>query len=158
MQKRLLTTLFISSGLIAMTTDVVRAAQTLDHLHEYQGLDTAFGSEARTQRRTSWVVPSRAQTEWGAFLRTHGSQWRALWDTDSAVPLRIYGKGILAAGANGSAVKAEKLSREILATHLGLLAPGSSVSDFRLVTNEADRGIRSIGFIQLYKGKEVIGG
>jgi cysteine-rich repeat protein len=157
MQKRRVITLFTSAGLF-LGSGAVWAAQTPDHLQEYQGLNAAFGDEVRTQRRTSWTVPQAASRGWNTFIQVHGTKWRALWDTDTSIPLRIYGQGIAFDEVNESSAKAEQAARQILIMHLSLLAPGSKPQDFRLVSNEADRGIRSVGFLQTYQGKDVVGG
>ena len=134
------------------------AAQTPEHLHEHHGLKTASGPEARIQRRTSWMVPTSASTAWSRFLRANGTKWRALWDADTQVPLRIYGAGIPFSGANQSPQKAAIAARKVLAQHLDLLAPGAQIQDFELVSNVSENGIRSLGFIQRFENKEVLGG
>ena len=41
---------------------------------------------------------------------------------------------------------------------LALLAPGARVEDFVLVSNHSDGEIRSVGFVQMFDGKRVVGG
>src|SRR5688572_18485062 len=60
--------------------------------------------------------------------------WRAIWDRDTDVPLRMWGQGVLAPGSVANAAIAEAAARTFLATHIPTLAPGSSTSDFTLVS------------------------
>jgi len=53
---------------------------------------------------------------------------------------------------------AERFAREALRERLGQLAPGASLDDFVLVSNHTDGDIRSIGFVQHYAGRRVVGG
>ena len=158
MQKRLLITLFTTVVGTTAASQLTHAAQTPDHLHEYQGLDTAFGEGARVQPRTSWNVPQTQQNQWSQFLQRHGTKWRAMWDTDKNIPLRIYGQGIQFKSANKDGQLAQSAALGLLRDHLQLFAPGASLENFELVTNQEDDGIRSVGFIQKFEGKEVVGG
>jgi len=158
MQKRILNTLFTTVIGIIASSQITHAAQTPDHLHEYQGLDTAFGPNARVQPRTSWTIPQTKQRQWSTFLQRHGTRWRALWDTDKNVPLRIYGQGIYIEGANQDAKQAQTAARALLNEHLQLFAPGASPENFELISNEEDAGIRSVGFLQKFRGMDVKGG
>ncbi|HEY0190230.1 MAG TPA: hypothetical protein VGC42_03860, partial [Kofleriaceae bacterium] len=111
-------------------------------------------------------VPLRAQAQltgqprpsaaW-ARLGATGS-WQAAWDRATGVPSRIWGSGLPAPGASASAVLAEAFARAALADHLALLAPGSSLDNFALVSNHSDGDQRSVGFVQRHAGQRVVGG
>ncbi len=49
-------------------------------------------------------------------------------------------------------------ARVFLASHVALLAPGSTVDDFELVSNVTNGHIRAVGFIQRRGGLRVVGG
>jgi hypothetical protein len=57
-----------------------------------------------------------------------------------------------------SAQIAETIARRVMADYISLWAPGSSVQDFRLVANESDGDIRTLGFVQTFQGMDVVGG
>ncbi|HVV81603.1 MAG TPA: myxococcus cysteine-rich repeat containing protein [Kofleriaceae bacterium] len=135
------------------------ATRQPDYLDE-RPVEPAAGARGRATRTTSWDAPRAQVKQWQAFVAAHGS-WRALWDVDSGVPLRIWGEGIPAPGANADAARAEAAARAMLAEQLPLLAPGASVDDFRLVSNvvHGDGGhLRTVGFVQTYRGLRVLGG
>lgn len=95
---------------------------------------------------------------WSAFEGRAGGRWRASYDRATGVPSQIWGSGIATPGANASPVIAETYARTLLADHLALLAPGTSLADFVLVSNHSDGEIRSVGFVQQHAGRRVIGG
>ncbi|MEO8703128.1 MAG: hypothetical protein ABI867_23990 [Kofleriaceae bacterium] len=101
------------------------------------------------------TVPTAA---WQRFASRMGTAWHASWDPATGVPSRMWGPGMPAPGANGSPAVAEGFARQLLASHLDLLAPGAQVSDFVLVSNHSDGDQRSIGFVQLAGGMRVVGG
>ncbi|MGE0548330.1 MAG: hypothetical protein AB7O24_27155 [Kofleriaceae bacterium] len=108
----------------------------------------------RTHVAVRWsAAPSAAWDKLAALGR-----WRAAWDPATGVPRRIWGSGLAAPGANGSAAIAEAFARQVLGDHLALLAPGASSADFELVANHSDGSIRSIGFVQRVGGRLVVGG
>jgi hypothetical protein len=110
----------------------------------------------RVDRKIEWAqTPSAA---WSAFTQKHSGAWQAGWDRATGVPSRIWGDGIAAPGAVADAATAERIARQVLADHLALLAPGSAVSDFELVSNRVDAGMRTLGFRQRSLGFHVIGG
>ncbi len=94
---------------------------------------------------------------WGTIQQVG---WRAIFDRDTDVPLRMWGNGIAAPGAVGNAAIAEQVARQFLATHVATLAPGSQTSDFVLVSNQVGGSgdTRSVGFEQRSGGLRVIGG
>jgi hypothetical protein len=95
---------------------------------------------------------------WSQFVAQRGGTWHASWDSATGVPNRIWGSGLWVPGSTRNAAVAEQFARQALADHLALLAPGSSPSDFELVSNHFDGSIRSIGFVQRAGGRRVIGG
>jgi MYXO-CTERM domain-containing protein len=121
-------------------------------------LEVATGAAARTFVATSGYVPKAASRAWQQFQGAVGGSWRATWDVNTNVPLRVYGSGIAVPGSVANASIAEQHARDFLRQHLSLLAPGSSPSDFQLVSNEEHRGIRSLGFVQTHAGMPVVGG
>ena len=109
----------------------------------------------RTHARMSFAV--KATPAW-LKLALSGGSWSASWDAATAVPSRIWGSGMPAPGANASPQIAEAFARSLLADHIALLAPGSAVSDFVLVSNHSDGSMRSVGFRQYAAGLPVLGG
>jgi hypothetical protein len=111
----------------------------------------------RAQKKLAWgqALPSAA---WKKFVGMRPDAWHAAWDAATGVPSRIYGAGMPAPGAVGSAAIAETFARRVLADHIALLAPGASVSDFELVSNQEAGGMRSVGFVQRSGGLRVVGG
>src|SRR6185369_1330317 len=101
------------------------------------------------------ATPSPA---WTQFVAQSGGNWEVAWDSATGVANRIWGSGISAPGSVANADIAERVSRQFLADHLALLAPGSLVSDFELVSNRVDDGMRVVGFRQRATGLRVVGG
>lgn len=101
------------------------------------------------------ATPSPA---WTQFVAQSGGHWEVAWDGATGVANRIWGSGISAPGSVANADIAERVSRQFLADHLALLAPGSMVSDFELVSNRVDDGMRVVGFRQRANGLRVVGG
>ncbi|MDX2092316.1 MAG: hypothetical protein SFX73_30915 [Kofleriaceae bacterium] len=99
-----------------------------------------------------------ASPAWKAFTAAAGGRWRAAYDRATGVPNRIWGSGIFVFGSVGSATIAESFARQWLAAHIDLVAPGSTPSDFELVSNHSDGEIRSLGFVQRSDGRLVVGG
>lgn len=108
----------------------------------------------RTQVRFKTSVVATPAWQKLAALGT----WSASWDAATAVPNRIWGSGLAAPGANASPSIAEAFARQLLAQHVGLLAPGATAADFLLVSNHSDGDIRSVGFVQYANGLRVVGG
>jgi len=86
--------------------------------------------------------------------------WRAIYDRDTAVPLRMWGKGPAAPGAVANPAVAEAAARRFLVEHLATLAPGATASDFIVVANQlgGSGDTRSVGFAQRSGGLRVVGG
>ncbi|HEX5058367.1 MAG TPA: hypothetical protein VFV99_03360 [Kofleriaceae bacterium] len=95
---------------------------------------------------------------WSQFIAQRGSKWHASWDVATGVPNRIWGAGMWAPGTVRNADAAERFARQVLADHLGLLAPGAALADFELASNVSDGTMRTIGFFQRVSGRRVIGG
>jgi hypothetical protein len=111
------------------------------------------GMGPRSHRDVAFAKSSR--------LATAGlTGWKAIWDRDTDVPLRLWGSGVLAPGSSANPAIAETAARDFLAAHIALLAPGASAADFELVSNElgGNSDVRSIGFVQRAAGIRVLGG
>ena len=128
-----------------------------DHLDE-RSMETAAGPRGRAARVVEWQAPAASRAAWDDFVAARGP-WRAVWDADTAVPLRMWGKGIAAPGAIASAEAAEAKAREVLAAELALLAPGASAHDFELAANVVHAGgtMRTVSFWQTRDGMRVEG-
>lgn len=101
------------------------------------------GQPARLYRDTAW--------------KTLGN-WRAIWDRDTDVPVRMWGPPIDAPNANSDAAAAEAAARNFIATRLALLAPGSAATDFVPLVNRVDGNLRTVTFAQRAFGYRVVGG
>jgi MYXO-CTERM domain-containing protein len=130
------------------------------HLDRGNVLESASGLETRTERSTRWTPPAEAEARWARFLEAEGGAWRALWDADTKVPLRILGEGVAAPGASLSADAAEAAARAFIGRHLELLAPGAASGDLALVANvfDAQSNLRTVAFEQRHRGVAVLGG
>jgi hypothetical protein len=111
----------------------------------------------RTQKQLAWGQSTPANV-WTDFTARRAGKWNAAWDRATGVPSRIYGEGIVAPGSVANAAVAEQFARQVLADHIALLAPGSAVADFELVSNHLAGGMRTLGFVQRTRGVRVIGG
>jgi len=130
--------------------------QTSSAVVQPKGADAplvAAGQAPRTHRTISWARPSQL-----ASVGLAG--WNAMWDRDTDVPVRLWGAGVIAAGAMKDPAIAEAAARRFLAEHLRLLAPGASPGDFELVANQLGGAgdVRSVGFVQRASGVRVLGG
>lgn len=105
----------------------------------------------RLARDIAWV-------QHGAADRAGFERWTALYDRDTNVPLRIWGRGPQAPRAVDNARVAANVARRLLAKHLAILAPGASIDDFVLVGNARVADTRSVGFAQYHDGVPVQGG
>lgn len=140
---------------------MLSSAQAAQPSPAFQGrpeLEVATGAAHRAAVSTTSSSPQRAAATWMQFQADVGGQWTALWDDATGVPLRIYGSGIAAPGSVADPRLAARHSGDLLARHIQLFAPGNSATDFVLVSNEVHRGIRSVGYKQMYAGMPVIGG
>jgi hypothetical protein len=106
-----------------------------------------------------WDAPrGRARAAMKALQADLGASWRASFDPKTGVPSRLYGAGVAAPGSMADGKAAEAFAKGVLSRHLALLAPGASASDFELVSNDLDAGIRTLGFAQRHGGLRVQGG
>ena len=110
------------------------------------------GRDARGVQHTAWTTSAARGGGLGG--------WKIMWDRDTGVPLRMWGPGVAARGAVADAAIAEAAARRFLADHLDVLAPGASVADFVLVSNQLGAGnnLRTVGFEQRAHGLRVLGG
>jgi uncharacterized protein (TIGR03382 family) len=132
-------------------------SQTGDAFAPQKGADhptVVNGRAPRAHRDIAWSAPARRPA---AFASLPG--WRAQWDRDTDVPLRLWGPPIAAPRASADPAAAEAAARLFLAAHLDLLAPGAKLSDFALAANQLDAGgIRTVTFLQHAQGLPVVGG
>ncbi|HLL21177.1 MAG TPA: hypothetical protein VK427_03550, partial [Kofleriaceae bacterium] len=84
----------------------------------------------RVQRDVHYTSPP--SEAWRELARMSGGTWYASWDRATGVPNRIWGAGVPTPGANASPQVAELFARQLLAVHVGLLAPGATAADFVL--------------------------
>lgn len=98
--------------------------------------------------------------EWTTLAGGQLTGWTAMWDRDTGVPLRMWGRTDRIPGAVADAAVAEAAARRFLEQHIATLAPGARASDFTLVSNVlSPKGdIRSVGFVQRAAGMSVLGG
>jgi hypothetical protein len=130
------------------------------------GLEVAEGIRpVRPAIQVSYTqIPKARKAAWDAFLAASGSRaWQVLWDTSTAVPSRIFGKGIDAPGSIQSPEAAEAHARAFLEKHIDLIAPGVSPHNLKLAANELHNGLRTVAFTQLAEAKDgskipVVGG
>ena len=124
-----------------------------------QALQTAPGVALRVQRTVELrgAPPAAARAAWTRLVADLGPS-QAIWDRDTGVPTRIWGAALPAPGALASAPAARRSAEGFLAAHLDLLAPGSRLEDFALVSDDLSAGIRSLGYVQHYRGRPVVGG
>lgn len=122
-------------------------------------LEVAHGDAPRAQRTVEFNPTWRVRNAgWQHFLTSQSGTWNTLWDRDTDVPLRIFGSGIDAPDAIASSERAEHHAWTHLAAHLPLLAPGSTVDDFAVISNQLVGDIRVVGFAQHHGGVLVLGG
>lgn len=112
--------------------------------------------QARLAPSATWSTPASARAAWARFEGARArSGWRALWDEDLGIPLRVIGPGIATEGAD-----AEATARQVLFAHLELFAPGAEATAFSLIEDrlDPDTGLRTVSFQQRFRGMEVVGG
>ena len=152
--------LFISLVFFVFNNTFARPVDESEH--EKNDTVVSYTNELiRTERRVSGKLPAmyRSQEAWSEFesKQTNGS-WKVMWDQDTGIPLRVYGSGISAPNSIASKDAALTHAKQMLAENIKLLAPGSKVEDFTLVSNVVHNGVRSLGFQQNYNGIKVHGG
>ncbi len=148
----------VGLGVLGIATSA-QAVQQPAHLVGRPALEVVNGPAVRSARLLRWhSTPPAAFPGWRALRAELGPSTSAVWDPVTGVPSRIWGAGIELPASLASATTAEKLVRAVLTRHLGLLAPGAQPSDFVLVSNDLDAGMRTLGFVQTAGGMPVIGG
>ncbi|MEM9454565.1 MAG: DUF4215 domain-containing protein [Myxococcota bacterium] len=133
------------------------AAPTIDPL-DIQGLELADGQMMPRPPVVAW---GRAKMGPNAGLdrmqHEQGRIW-ASWDPARQHPGGIMTTGIPAPGTIASATRAADFTREFLGRYVDVLAPGSSIDDFVVVSNDLSSGIRTVGLVQHMGGVPVLGG
>ncbi len=143
-----------ASGLFATQAAAVQAPDHLSGLPEIELKD----GQLRNQRELLWDhTPAAARAAFARLARDMGAV-RAVWDRATGVPARIWGEGMPAPSAIDSPKAALSHAQRMLARHLDLLAPGASIDDFVVASNDLDAGMRTIGFVQRHRGEPVLGG
>ena len=112
----------------------------------------------RPEVRSS-ALPRRASDAAAAadFAQLASRGWRASWD-EHGVPRWLYGGTVPVLGASAEPRVAEAAARRFVAEHVALIAPGAIASDWELVANRVDAGLRTVGFRQRWHGLLVDGG
>ena len=103
-------------------------------------------------------TPAPRRAAWQQLQAAMPGMSSASWDTATAVPSRIWGRGLAVPGSVADGAIAEAAAWRVLAQHLALLAPGAGLGDFVLVANVSDGDLRTIGMLQRHAGLEVVGG
>ncbi|MFT3692831.1 MAG: hypothetical protein QM831_06805 [Kofleriaceae bacterium] len=113
------------------------------------------GTTPRTHRTVGSTAPAHLAMRLGTF-----ADWQQIWDRDTDVPLRMWGPSIPFFASTANATTAENAARQMLAKFSSVLAPGASVADLQLITNELDASqtIRTVAFQQYAQGIPVLGG
>jgi MYXO-CTERM domain-containing protein len=128
-------------------------------IERFATTSSATPADGNVRGSMIWDKPPRVmRAAYDAFLADVGAGWRAAFDSRTGVPRRLYGPGLAAPNSVASAAAAEAASRTFLDRHIALLAPGAKSSDFLLVSNDLDGGMRTVGFVQRAAGMRVLGG
>lgn len=151
--------LTLATLVLLLGGQVAAAANPLD---EY-GLVLPNGGVADTPTPTAWGTPIdpaiRSQLERrAARLRAEPGRVWISWDETRSAPREMIVSGVPAPGVMRSGSLAQMFAELWLARHVELLAPGSDLADFELVSNELSANLRSVGFRQLHDGIPVVGG
>lgn len=146
-------------GLSLLCASPALAVVAPDHL----GKESEWVIDGQAQVRTAasltlQEVPLVARRAWRQFEAKYGPGWSALWDTSTGLPARLMGPGVPMPKSTTSATLAAAYSRAFLAENLALFAPGASIDDFVLVSNDLDGEMRTVGFAQHHRGLRVLGG
>jgi cysteine-rich repeat protein len=158
LRRRALTILLAGLGTLAGSTSA-DAARGHARLPDDGRGRTASGRVLARASATTFGGPiaARATAPWRRLVDEIGPAW-GRWDGTDPVPRQIVTTGVAADGATASAREAERFGAAFLARHLDLLAPGASIADFRLVTNDLSHGVRTLGWVQEHRGRVVIDG
>jgi len=94
--------------------------------------------------------PPPLAAAWKALIADTGDdRWTALWDTKTSRPLRLFGGSAPAPHTSKDPSIAEKSARDILLRHADLLLAGRPVTDFDLLANDEDNGLRTVLYQQM---------
>ncbi|HVV86021.1 MAG TPA: DUF4215 domain-containing protein [Kofleriaceae bacterium] len=104
------------------------------------------------------LVPGVRQAAWQRLHAAAPGLDQVGWDAATAVPSRIFGRGVDVPNSVADGAVALAAARAFLAEHVDLLAPGSTPADFVLAANDLDDGIRTVAFFQQHGGLPVVGG
>jgi hypothetical protein len=120
--------------------------------------EAARGTRARATRIVHNKAPRALDHQWAGFVSKYGD-WRAIWDTETGVPLRMYGKGVDAPGSVADAGIAQAAATRMLREQLALLAPGASFDDLKPLANvlHGDGTMRTVSFQETRHGMPVHG-
>src|SRR5687768_10143770 len=113
--------------------------------------------DTRVVSTPAWSTPVRATAAFDRFVAANGA-WQAVWDGDTDVPVRMWGAGIPAPGAQRDPARAEAAARALVDAHLDLLAPGVTAADLAVIGNSEWQGLRTVTFEQRWRGMRVVGG
>ncbi|MCX5745356.1 MAG: hypothetical protein NT062_23000, partial [Proteobacteria bacterium] len=108
----------------------------------------AAAAAPRAHRTLAWDQSAR-------LARRGLPGWKGVYDHDTNVPLRLWGKTSPIAGATADAAIAEAHARAFLQAHVDTLAPGASASDFTPLANVLSHGTRTVSFAQRVQGVRV---
>ena len=108
------------------------------------------GKAPRMHRTVAWTAPTRAKD-----LVPAG--WNIMWDHDTETPTQLMLPNMVASGSVSSASVAESIARSVMSAHLELLAPGATMDNFTLKTNQLDGDVRTVAFQQVVGGAKVMG-
>lgn len=138
-----------------------------EHLENEDRLHFQSSIKHRKHRDVRWYAPEKSQAALKNFMHSSdimasspkaADAWKIMWDYETGVPSRIFGVGIEAPQVQTSSKNAEVFALNFLNRHIKLLAPGSQLSDFKVVTNVLTKKMRIIGIKQFHQNREVIGG
>ncbi len=126
--------------------------------HSQVTFEVASGPTPRRARSfRGQATTSAASTALRQLEADLGPTWTR-WDAATGVPSYVIPRGHSSEGISADPSRARTFADGLLTTHLDLLAPGCSRADFTMVSNREDRGLRTVGFVQRYGGREVVGG
>ncbi len=144
---------------LSLTSPAQAASSSMTPALRDSGLELADGTVTSRRHAPLWNYAPRdrsAKASWSALEQRLGVT-ASQWNPQTGVPLRLWGSGTPAPGSVSSPAKARRFAQKILTEHLDVLAPGAQASDFVIVSEDLSRGVRSIGFVQHYRGREVVG-
>ena len=148
----------LTSLLLMTASGDAQAVQLPAELRGRPDLEIASGEPVRSHRVfTVHQVPSQHSGAWRRVQNELGTA-HGFWDPHTHVPSRIVGTPIHVPGAVASEIVAARAAEAFLSRHIALLAPGAAPSDFSLVSNDLDAGMRTVGFRQHHRDLRVLGG